>query len=188
MVEGIGGIEEIIIDATGDPAFGEDMILGGVEFGEGEAHPGEPAEEEENNGSGGEHNGSEPGPPPPPPPPAVVLPPPPPPPAGAARPARIGEAWGPFWIAPVNVKGVHVAWGVTCGRHHSGGQDAECKRQRHGTSLDLKCQMMEWLLRGHAIPEKAAMGKDRHYAIEPRDLPVRPVAELVAARIRLFGY
>jgi hypothetical protein len=83
----------------------------------------------------------------------------------AAR-ALQGESWGPFSIAPVYKKDVHVGWGATCGMHLDAGNMLECKRQLTlGENSDAECvsKLKEWLLNG--APIEAAATDARFYLI-----------------------
>ena len=128
-----------------------------------------------------------PGPPAPPAPPV----PPPPAPHAVARPReRVAANWGPFQVIPVrkntDAGKIIIGWSVKCWRHEDG-DGKICKKDLSGDTPENRIRLLEWLIRGAPIPDTHPTGKTEHCKIGPRDLPLRPEADIVADRIRIFG-
>ena len=147
--------------------------------------------------------GPTPGPPavlrPPPPapvprpdaPPDLVAPPPPPPLDPAARVGRgePGRRWGPFREREFNPKGVHKGWGVICKAHTNAWAPGQvCKRTLMGVDRSNRQQLLAWLLAGVDIPGTDINGKDQHFAIDPRAMPIRTDDDLEDERRRRCGF
>ena len=99
-----------------------------------------------------------------------------------------GSNWGPFAVAAVHSRGEHVGWGVVCGFHTDAARPhLKCKRQIRGTSDEERRLLLAWLLRGSEVGTDLVDAKTQHFAIAPRDLPLRDDHELEAERIVLFG-
>ena len=99
--------------------------------------------------------------------------------ANVSRRSKIGEPWGPFWIAPVSRRGKVIAYGGTCKKHVAPGDAKDCKKQvtlsRCGND-ETRCRtaIKAWLYLGHFmsacdLPRKAHIDMDALEASEGYD-------------------
>lgn len=96
-----------------------------------------------------------------------------------------GASWGPYSLATVVSKGIHIGWGASCGLHHNAeNPDTECKRQlSHGkrapmSDLECRSRLKAWLLMGKDIPP-GPYSREQHMLILPREIePVPDEADL----------
>lgn len=100
-------------------------------------------------------------------------------------------AWGDFGIARVFRRGVHVAWGITCGQHSNAADRPGCvckKQMAQGTMTDdeIVRRLKNWVLAGAGVDPSPSM-RSKHLEINPKDLGLLTDAELDLQRDLLFG-
>ncbi len=104
-------------------------------------------------------------------------------PGGPDRGPRVArqERWGPFLLAEIWSRGVHVGFGATCGRHLNAGSQAVCKKQLRFCELspeETKRLVKGWCLIGDEIPRDDVRGKSRHIDVDRRAIQLLSDAEL----------
>ena len=84
------------------------------------------------------------------------------------------RSWGPFQLARVFARGVHVGWGAACGRHHEpgGAGSLQCKKQATFgkealSDADCRAKLKRWLLAGLSLPDGS---RSWHVNLDARQL------------------